>query len=79
MIFDKGVKTIQCRKNLFQQMWLGQLDIYTQKNEVVPPTSRHRQKLTEKTGTINLLEGNWGVNLHDFYLAMDWFLDMTKA
>ena len=32
MIFDKGVKTIQWA-NTFQQMVLGKLDIYMQKND----------------------------------------------
>ena len=69
MIFDKGAKIIQLRKDSLQQMVLGKLDIHIQKNEhgplhLTPYTKKTNSKWIKDpnigTKTIKLLEENIG-------------------
>ena len=84
MIFDKGAKTIQWKRQSFQQMALGKLDIHMQKNEGGPlpntiytkVNSKWIQDLKVRPKTLKLLEENIGQNIPDIGFG-NGFFDMT--
>ena len=46
LIYDQGGKNIQCRKDSLQEMVLGKLDSYMEKNEITTlPDTIHKNKL----------------------------------